>query len=240
MRNAANKQSMFAKCGDTDTKELLRCVLLKLDVLAHIVDSLAYGSQPMFGNDDLHGTYPYAGFPQDLHTSEQIDPSVPTAVQSQVMMRDPFPEGRKADRSEVAHESASCILQRPLDVVPRGVSTGPSGLNQESQQIVGIWEPLDPWLFLDREELRCVRESCPNSAIAVDKFTPFFCFCQDRMSGVKEDSVPDQGHDGEDDLDCDEMEELCQLAIRQDPENQERRFQQLLEERKLLVSVRDV
>ena len=60
------------------------------------------------------------------------------------------------------------------------------------------------------------------------------------MTGVKEESVPEQGYDEEDDLDYDEMEELYQLAIREDPENQERRFQQLLEERRLLVSVRDV
>lgn len=52
MRNTTIKQSMFAKCGDTDTEELLRCVLLKLDVLAHIVDSLTYGPQPMYGNAD--------------------------------------------------------------------------------------------------------------------------------------------------------------------------------------------
>ena len=52
--------------------------------------------------------------------------------------------------------------------------------------------------------------------------------------------MPEQGYDEEDDLDYDEMEELYQLAVREDPENQERRFQQLLEERKLLVSVRDV
>ena len=113
----------------------------------------------------------------------------------------------------------------------------------ERRQMVGVREPLDPWLFLDKEELRYVRESCPNSAIAVDKFTPFLSFCQDHMTGVKEESVPEQGYDEEDDLDYDEMEELYQLAVREgpeNPENQERRFQQLLEERKLFVSVRDV
>lgn len=36
-------------------------------------------------------------------------------------------EGRKVDRSEVAPKSTSCILQRPLDVVPRSTLTGPSG-----------------------------------------------------------------------------------------------------------------
>lgn len=35
----------------------------------------------------------------------------------------PDVEGRKADWSEVARGSTSCILQRPLDVVPRGAST---------------------------------------------------------------------------------------------------------------------
>ena len=43
------------------------------------------------------------------------------------------PKRRKADRSEVAHDT-SCILQRPLDVVPRGVYTGPSGLSSRGAQ----------------------------------------------------------------------------------------------------------
>ena len=96
----------------------------------------------------------------------------------------------------------------------------------------GIWEPLDPWLFLDKEELRGVRESCRDNYKAVDTFTPFSCFRQECVPGVREESEPDKGYDEQDDLDCDEMEELCQLARREDPENQERRFQQLLEERR--------
>ena len=85
--------------------------------------------------------------------------------------------GRKADRSEVAHGSASCILQRPLDVVPRGVSTGPSGLNEDSddksweERIADIcgalnhcgscWEPL-PWCHCGSENL-CNVCSCSMS-----------------------------------------------------------------------------
>ena len=49
---------------------------------------------------------------------------------------------------------------------------------------------------------------------------------------MKEESVLYQANDEENDIDCDEMEELYQLAVREEPENQERRFQQLLEERR--------
>ena len=57
----------------------------------------------------------------------------------------------------------------------------------------GIWEPLDPWLFLDKEELRCVRESCWDNCRAVDTFTPFPCFRQDCGPGVEEESELDEG-----------------------------------------------
>ena len=47
-------------------------------------------------------------------------------------------KGRKADWSEVAHDDISCILQRPLDVVPRGVCTGPSGLDSRGSQEAAV------------------------------------------------------------------------------------------------------
>ena len=47
-------------------------------------------------------------------------------------------KGRKADWSEVAHDDISCILQRLLDVVPRGVCTGPSGLDSRGSQEAAV------------------------------------------------------------------------------------------------------
>ena len=38
----------------------------------------------------------------------------------------------------------------------------------------GIWEPLDPWHFLDRVELGAVGQTCRKSNELVDNNTPFF------------------------------------------------------------------
>ena len=69
-------------------------------------------------------------FDWDAHANEFVSDTVQQPNQADAVtsaMSSDDLEGRKADWSEVAQGSASCILQRPLDVVPRGLSTGPSG-----------------------------------------------------------------------------------------------------------------
>ena len=43
-------------------------------------------------------------------------------------------------------------------------------------QITGSWEPLDPWLFLDRVELSRVSATCCRNSQLVNEYTPFGCF----------------------------------------------------------------
>ena len=76
--------------------------------------------------------------------------------------------GRKADRSEVVQEDTSCILQRPLDLVPRGISTGPLGLNAEhaSQPASG-----------DTHEVSETKESDDSSIGAAGADTPVTMQC---------------------------------------------------------------
>ena len=40
----------------------------------------------------------------------------------------------------------------------------------------GSWEPLDPWLFLDRTELGGVSQTCKRSHQLVGEYTPFLWF----------------------------------------------------------------
>ena len=47
----------------------------------------------------------------------------------------------------------------------------------------GSWEPLDPWLFLDRTELGGVSQTCKRSHQLVGEYTPFSLVQQTRCKG---------------------------------------------------------
>jgi hypothetical protein len=137
--------------------------------------------------------------------------------------------GKPADACETKHKMETTKFENTVEKVAEAPAIAEKApMDVQS----GVWEPLDPWLLLDKEELRCVRESCKDNRKAVDKFTPFSCFRQDCEPSVREESEPDSCHDEQDDFDRDEMEELYQLAVREHPENQEQKFQQLFEERR--------
>ena len=115
--------------------------------------------------------------------------------------------GALAEAHEEKHKTDTTKLGNTVDKTAKAPAVAEKA--PEDMQ-AGVWEPLDPWLFFDKEELRCVRESCWDNCKAVDTFSPFSCFRQDCGPGVKEESELDGGHDEQDDLDCDEMEELYQ------------------------------
>lgn len=51
------------------------------------------------------------------------------------------------------------------------------------QYLQSFWEPIDPWLFLDRGELGQVRATCMKHSAMVDQFTPFGAFAADARDG---------------------------------------------------------
>ena len=123
--------------------------------------------------------------------------------------------GGKADSGEVSPSTSSCILQRSLDVVPRAGCTGLSGLafqkeakifiNDEAckQQVSrasadsSLWEPLDPWLFLDRLELASISATCCRNSQSVAKCTPFGIFSSFvGCNELNEDEQSPQDSDG--------------------------------------------
>jgi len=55
---------------------------------------------------------------------------------------------------------------------------------------IGSWEPLDPWLFLDKVELACVSQTCARNLRLVGDSTPFFSFVP---AGVCHDGTDDEG-----------------------------------------------
>ena len=57
--------------------------------------------------------------------------------------------------------------------------------------LIGVWEPIDPWLLLDKIELGKLRATCQHNYDLVSIFTPFSCFATEfGHAGKEQDSEP--------------------------------------------------
>jgi len=140
--------------------------------------------------------------------------------------------GRKADWSEVAPRNASCILQRPLDVVPRSISTGPSGQPEHEQLDVSFGSP---WRFLLPSECANASVSCKLAWKVLAEWTPIGeQYLASIGSEAEQGPTKELLHNGAqtpEEFDADDLEHIYQTALQECPNNPEQRFQQLLDER---------
>ena len=83
--------------------------------------------------------------------------------------------GAPADACETKHKTETTKLENTVDETAEAHADAEKAPKEVQSSIL---EPLDPWLSLDKEELRCVRESCWDNCKAVDTFTPFCCFAR--------------------------------------------------------------
>ena len=95
-----------------------------------------------------------------------------------------------------------------------------------------------PWLFLDRVELGHMSASCSSNHRHVGEQTPFAAYSAEGHSTVT-DAEREEDYDMScDELDCDELEDIYQRALADDPSDVERRFAELFEVRRGVVSER--
>ena len=101
-------------------------------------------------------------------------------------------EHHKFKRAEVSQDedkfSFALSLGQPLNPGSVGLDDGQLFSSDcHKNQIVGVWEVWDPWLFLDRAELGSLSAACCRNHHLISERTPFGDFAPVTSNGADED-----------------------------------------------------
>ena len=222
MRAAATKQRMYESCQRSDNLSGINCQLALLTSSFDNLQSLLLGffgerlfnqqqhssafqcwSEPAYGSHYDHSPGPEVCW-QDL-------PNNPAESCAQAAVR--ACSGDCRDSGPTVNAFATCVHSDKAEEIKASFGS--------------------PWQFLLPEECAHASAACKISWMGVAEWTPIG---QQFARGSEEetDTVDDtfRYELEEDDLDCEEMEELYQTALKEDPGNVEEKFQHLLEERR--------
>lgn len=101
-------------------------------------------------------------------------------------------------RSDALQANQTVGAQETQSVAEPGQSIGhsnaPHDVAARETLCAGTWEPLDPWLFRDRQELAAMSQTCKSWRKLVDDNTPFFCWreaddCEREEEGHEDEEV---------------------------------------------------